>query len=240
VLRISASSSAVAALEVLNGSYGVVMDVTGVTQPDGAVVFTGHRDPLSSDQANVELRRLLVRLDSSTGLTGEIDLRRDYTSGGHSRVLEGRVVSAAYLPFSAVSAQGLDGTWSGMAVIRACSGYCPSYLTEGDNAELSLVVGQTGSTLSGQLRISNSRCSSSCWLPVSGSVYGTAVSLTSERHAFSAASGNVFHLQSFEGTIDQLGRIGGRLVLQADGRVAVSPFNVTYRHEMEILWLTRD
>lgn len=240
VLRISAAGPAVAALEVVEGSArSVVMDVTGVAQPDGAVLFTGHRGELRNDQAEIELRRLLVRLDSSTGLSGEIDLRRSYTNGGQNRSLEGRIQSAAYQPFADLAAQGLSGSWSGMAVIRACSGYCPSYLNEGDNMELSLVVGQAGSSVTGQLLIQNSMCNS-CWLPVSGRVTGTSVSLTSERYSFSATSGNVFHLQSFEGTIDQLGRIQGRFVLQADGRVAVSPFNVSYRHEGEILWLMRD
>lgn len=240
VLRISAAGPAVAALEVVEGSArSVVMDVTGVAQPDGAVLFTGHRGELRNDQAQIELRRLLVRLDSATGLSGEIDLRRSYTTGGQNRSLEGRILSAAYQPFADLAARGVSGSWSGLAVVRACSGYCPVYQNEGDTMKLSLVVGQAGSSVTGQLLIANSMCNS-CWLPVSGRVTGTSVSLTSERHSFSALSGNVFHLQSFEGTIDQLGRIQGRFVLQADGRIAVNPFDVSYRHEGEILWLMRD
>lgn len=72
ILRVAAQGSTyAAALEVTGASNSVVMDVTGASQPYGAVLFTGQRGEIDSDQATVELRRLLVREgDSHIAVSG--------------------------------------------------------------------------------------------------------------------------------------------------------------------------
>jgi hypothetical protein len=229
----------VASFELEEGAreMDVIMDVRGVPQSDGTVLFTGQRSPLDIDSYRVELRRLAVRIDPSTGLTGEIDLWKFPTFSGPDRQLRGRVTSATYQPHAPAAGQSVAGAWSGRVVIRSCSDYCPSYQDVGDELRLSLVLGQTNGSITGQMQLGVSGCSN-CWLPVAGTQSGQAVSLSSDR--FVPSSGRALHLERFDATLDALGRLAGRFVHAVNDRIAVSPFDVFSRLECEILWLKRD
>jgi len=54
------------------------------------------------------------------------------------------------------------------------------------------------------------------------------------------AGDRTLHLESFDASLDQIHRLAGRFVYASDSRIAVSPFDVSYRFECEILWLKRD
>ncbi len=240
VLRVAADGSGyVGAFELeAASSMNVNMDVTGAVQPDGAVLFTGHRDPWDGDSASVELRKLLVRVDPSAGLSGDIDLRKFYTGNATNRSLEGTVASASFLPLPFFAAQGVSGRWSGTAVIRGCSGYCPLYRDAGDAFSISMVLGQSGTSVTGQLQL-GVFAGSQNWLPIAGNA-SPALSLSSERVVFSSGNDKSRYLESFDATLDGLGRINGRFTYASDSTIAISPFNVFFRLECEILWLKRD
>ena len=216
------------------------VDVTGVAQPDGAVIFTGTRPPLPIISTTLEIRRLLVRLDAAAGLTGDIDLWSTGAGPYNDYRMSGTVLSASYQPFASLPGQSASGTWSGLAVIRECSGYCPSYQKVGTGVSIySMALGQSGSTVSGTLGLSVFSCGG-CSLPISGSVSGAQVSLSSALIRSSTSNDRTLHLESFDGTIDDLGRISGRFVYASDTHIFIDPFNVSYRIECEILWLKRD
>lgn len=215
----------------------VVMDVAGTSQPDGAVLFTGQRAPLATDPYRVELGRLLVCIDGGAGLTGEIDLRKFPQFSGYDRRLTGRVASAAYEPLATDGA--VSGTWTGHAVVRSCSGYCPLYQDVGDEIAFSIVLGQSGSAVTGRMSTSVVGCEG-CWLPVTGTASGGRVLLSSGRIAPAGSGGRVIYLERFESTLDALGRLAGEFVYEAEDRIAIAPFDVSSRLECEILWLARD
>ena len=216
-----------------------IVDVTGVGQPDGAVIFTGTRAPLPLGSLTLEIRRLLVRLDPAAGLTGDIDLWATGAGAYTDYRMSGQVLSASYQPFVSLPGQSVSGTWSGYAVIRECSGDCPSYRKVGSGVAIyPMVLGQSGTSLSGNLALSVFSCGG-CSLPISGSASGGQVSLSSQI-VNGSFNDRTLHLESFDGTLDDLGRISGRFVYASDSRIAIPPFNVSYRIACEILWLKRD
>lgn len=215
-----------------------IMDVTGAPQPDGSVIFSGTRGGIPGNSTTLELRRLLVRPDGAAGLTGDVDLW--ILSGSYKQHLSGSVLSASYQPLVSLPGQSVSGTWTGLAVIRACSGYCPLYQDPGDGVRISMVLGQNGGSLSGNVQFTVFSCGG-CWLPITGSASGAQVSLSSPLVTRTSAYGDrTLHLESFDGTVDDLGRISGRFVYASDSRIAIAPFDVSYRLECEILWLKRD
>jgi hypothetical protein len=226
-------------LELTQNAFAmaVVMDVVGTAQADGAVLFTGQRAPLPSDAYRVELARLVVHVDSGAGLSGEIDLSKFPQFNSPDRRLTGRVASATYEPLSTDGA--LSGTWTGHALVRVCSGYCPLYQDAGDEITFTIVLGQSGAAVTGRMSTSVVGCES-CWLPVTGTVSGARVLLSSERIAPAGSGGRTVHLERFEGTLDALGRLAGQFVYEAQDQIAVKPFDVSSRLECEILWLARD
>ena len=239
VLRVTAGGPGfIGAFELDAPQYPAsIIDVTGQSQPDGAVLLTGSRGRIPGNTATLDLRRLLVKVDGASGLTGEIDLRLFVT--GSERSLIGRVTSASYQPF-APSGENVAGNWSGVAAIRSCSGYCLGSQSVGQSIRLSMVLGQSGTTVDGQLQLSNFWCVN-CWLPLSGRLTGTGLTLSSPVVTRSPVFGDQkLHLETFEASLDQLHRLVGQFVYAADTRIAVSPFDVSYRLDCEILWLKRD
>lgn len=239
VLRLAAGGPGfIGAFELEAPLYNGIIEVTGQSQPDGSVFLTGSRGEIfGSSSARFDLRQLLVRADPAAGLTGDIDLRLFAT--GSERSLIGRVTSASYQPF-APSGENVSGNWSGLAVIRSCSGDCPAYRTVGMSVRISMVLGQSGSAVDGQLQLSNFLCGG-CWLPLNGRLSDTRLTLSSP--VLSPAASQVdrtLHLESFDASFDQLHRLVGRFVYASDSRIAISPFDVSYRFEGEILWLKRD
>jgi hypothetical protein len=238
VLRVTAGGPGfIGAFELEAPLYNAIIEVTGQSQADGAVLLTGSRGRTPSNSATFDLRRLLVRVDGAAGLTGDIDLRTFVT--GSERSLIGQVTSASYQPI-APSGENVSGNWSGLAVIRSCSGYCPGHQTVGSPIRVSMVLGQSGSTVDGQLQLSNFSCSS-CWLPLNGRLADSRLTLSSPTVSRTATSGDrSLHLESFEASLDPLYRLAGVFVYASDSRIAISPFDVSYRFECEILWLKRD
>ena len=233
VLRVIPGGGTFAAsLEIEEGTNRwLVVDVSGSAQPDGSVAFTGTRAPTGSDQATVDVRQFAVRVTPQGGLEGSVEIHRFFSSL-HTR-LEGRIASASYRPLSTQ----LDGRWIGRAVIRACSGYCPSFQNAGDDDEVLVALGVSGQSVTGQIAVGTSGCVH-CWLPVSGRVQGSAVTLSSERIVINST--DAYQLLGFEGSMDPFGRISGRFTFEGKDRIAIDPFDVTFRLEYEILWLKRE
>lgn len=237
MLRIAASGSEyVGALETNRPDYhDLSINLTGQRQPDGAVLFTGRRGAIPSDAFVAEVRKLLVKLDPVTGLSGEIDLRRVHAT---SRVsLEGAVRTASYESFAETEMRGLSGRWSGIALITACSGYCPVFQRAGTDIEVALVLAQGGEALGGQAQISDSVGCNSCWLPIAGTWSDAALSFTSPRVVGSFAT---LHLQTFAGSLDRLGRIRGDFTYRIEARKQNPPEPTATRLEARIRWLKRD
>ena len=236
LLRVAAAGSGFTGDFELHGTTAVdvVMDVTGVMRPDGYVLFTGTRAAIPDDLVRTDLRELLVRTDPLTGLTGHIDLHQ---AAPQDATLTGDVTSASFEPFDAASPQ-MSGTWSGEAILRACSGFCPSYRNQ--TLGISLALGQSGTDLSGQVQLSIFEPGDD-WLSIHGAASGNSLSLSSNRIVLTSNAGDRARLlAALTGTIDTLGRIAGGFTYAADGRIAIEPFNVSYRLQCEILWLTRN
>lgn len=233
VLRVAAQGAGfTGSLEIAEGSQRwLVVDVSGAAQPDGSVSFTGTRGPVVSDQSHVEVRQFVVSVSRESGLTGTVDVRKFFASFTTS--IEGRVASAAYRPLVPT----FEGRWLGRAVIRRCTGYCPIYQDAGDDDEIRLVIGQSGQALAGQIAVGTSGCVQ-CWLPVTGRIELGGLTLTSDRIVVSST--DAYQLQSFSGSLDPVGRITGRFTFEGKDRIAISPFDITFTLEYEILWLTRE
>ncbi len=221
------------------GQMKVIMDVVGRTEADGVAVFSGSRGPIDSDGYHVELRRLSIRIDPASGLTGAIDLQKWPTANLSARSLRGPITSASYQPLSPAAGPPLDGTWRGRAVIRACDGYCPIYQDEGDDVPVVVVVGQAGQIVIGHVQPLVNGCAT-CWIPVSGIASGQTMWLSSEPHVPPASVGRRFQIESFEATADALGRLAGRFVIAVNNQIAVAPFDVFSRLDCEFTWLQRD
>ncbi|HEX6976454.1 MAG TPA: hypothetical protein VF147_18735 [Vicinamibacterales bacterium] len=224
----------------LGGWTGFVVDVSGVPQADGAVLFTGTRGPVPGDSATYDVTRLSVRIDQSAGLTGEVELHYSHPAVA-TRSFTGRIVSASYLSDVAMPGASFSGTWSGLFVIRACAGYCPAYMTTGSTERFELSLGHSGTAVTGQIQMANFYCSS-CWLPVSGTATGPELALRSDvitRDPVGGIGDKTMFLESFTGGMDALGRLSGRLVYSSTTRNYATPADVSYRIEGEILWCTR-
>jgi hypothetical protein len=213
--------------------YDLSMSITGVVQPDGAVLFTGHRSGIESDRFVWDLTRLLVRLDGSTGLSGDIDLRRSHPSAGRES-LEGKVRSASYQSLAALQALGVSGRWSGVAVMTSCSGYCPSYQQVGDDMEIAFALGASGSAVSGSAMVADSIGCPSCWIAVAGSTSGTSLTLASIDTTAKV------RLLGFEGALDRFGRIKGTFRYRIEDTVYRPERKVTQVFDARIRWLKRD
>lgn len=214
----------------------VVISVIGESQPDGSVLFIGSHG-VSRDVA-FSVQRLLVKLDGGAGLSGDMELRQLVT--GTERRTTGTVLSASYQPLLPQAGTNLSGTWSGVSIIRGCSGHCPSFRTVGQQVRVSLAIGQSGNTVNGQMQLSIFSCSG-CWVPFSGSMSDGRLALSGPVISRDSPSGDrTLHLESLEGSLDYIGRLVGGFVYESDSRIAISPFNVSYRLECEILWLKQD
>ena len=238
VLRVTAGGPGyLGTFEIEEGlSLAVVISVIGESQPDGSVLFMGAHGV--SRDVMVAVQRLLVKLDGAAGLSGDMELRQLVT--GTERRTTGYVLSASYQPMLPQSGTNLSGTWSGVSVIRACSGYCPAYRTVGQQVLVSLTIGQSGTAVNGQMQLSILSCSG-CWVPFSGSMSDDRLTLSGPMISRDSPSGDrTLHLESLEGSLDYISRLVGSFVYAADSRIAISPFNVSYRLECEILWLKRD
>ena len=221
------------------GQMKVIMDVVGRPDADRLVVFSGSRGPIDSDGYHVELRRLAVRIEPASGLTGEIDLQKWPTANLSARSLRGEITSASYRPLSPAGSPSMNGTWRGRAVIRGCEGHCPIYQDAGDEMTVVLALGQVGQTVSGHMQTGVVGCSS-CWLPVSGSVAAGTPSLSSQPFAPPGAAGRQLQLEGFEAALDEFARLAGRFVIAATDRIAIAPFDVLARLDCEFTWLQRD
>ncbi|HET7618766.1 MAG TPA: hypothetical protein VFK20_09685 [Vicinamibacterales bacterium] len=214
----------------------VAVDVSGSAQPDGAVLFASTHHATAYDARTVTVRRLLVRTDPVAGLTGDLDMRLS----GETSDVRGTVTSASFQPLSAFAAQGVSGSWHGLAIIRQCAGDCPSYRDAGDIVRIALVVGQAGEGANGQVQLSIFEGEPQ-WLDVHGTASQTTFSFASDRVALSSSCcDRMRFLQTFKGSLDDLGRIDGTFTYAADGRIAIKPYNISYRLECEVLWLVRD
>lgn len=215
----------------------LVMNVAGRPDADGVVIFSGSRGPIDTDRYHVELFRLAVRIDPASGLTGDIDLQKFPTPNLSKRTLQGQVVSASYQPWSPPGSQPATGTWRGRAIIRGCEGFCPIYQDVGDEIRLTIVLGQQGDTVSGRMQPQVNGCVT-CWLPVAGTAAGSSIALSSQPVALEA--GRQLHVEHFEATVDDLARLAGRFVIAVNNRIAIAPYDVFSRLELEFLWLQRD
>ena len=211
-----------------------VVDLNGTLQADGSVLFTGS---LARDSnMTVEIRRLSVRYDAATGLTGTIDLRRLFRSNVTNSSIEGEIASAWHQPFSS----NLSGEWNGMAIIRACSGDCRGSRGVGNDVRLSMVLVSSGAALGGQAETSPlTGCGAGgCWVPISG--FGPPdVSFSSPQIVSASAPDEPRQLETFTGSADGLGRLHGRFVFTYSDRIAIAPFLISARLECDVLWLTR-
>jgi hypothetical protein len=243
VLRVaSAGTGYVGAIEIADVSYaGINVDLTGMPQADGSVAFTGSRapsdHPFDDGRVAVDVTRFVVKVDSLTGLVGSIEYTKGYFE---PYSFAARILSAGVQPLTTTVSRPFEGRWSGMAVIRSCSGYCPLYRDPGDAFALQLVLGQAGDAVNGRGQFSVASCGG-CWLTIGGAVVSSKVSLSSVRSdAPPGVNDRTMQLESFSGSRDDLGRIHGRFVYSADSYVYVPPFDISYRLECEILWLTRE
>jgi hypothetical protein len=243
VLRVaSAGAGYVGAIEIADVSYaGINVDLMGIPQADGSIAFTGSRapseHPFDDGRVAVDVTRFVVKANSLTGLVGSIEYTKRYFE---PYSYAATILSAGVQPLTTIGSGPFGGKWSGMAIIRSCSGYCPLYQDPGDVFALQLVLGQAGDAIDGRFQFSVARCGG-CWLNVSGTVTSPVLSLSSARIiAPAGVNDRTMQLESFSGSLDDLGRIHGRFVYSADSYVYVPPFNISYRLECEILWLTRE
>jgi hypothetical protein len=237
VLRIAAlGADFTASFEITTESTGsVVLTLSGSPQADGSLLFTGTRGPIESNvNTSFNVRRLSVKTGVS-GLTGDVDVLR---TGAVSRTLKGAITSASYQPFTSLSGQSFSGNWSGYAIIRTCSGFCPIFRDPGDLIGINLTFAQSGNQITGSIREPEGYTN---WVPLAGSVGGTSVSVTSQTTQMTGGGQvTTFTLEQFNGTPDALGRLSGTLTYSETAHIAISPFNVSYRLGLEILWLKRD
>lgn len=234
VLRVAAGGPGfLGTVEIEEQFSFVVINVIGESRPDGSVLFIGSNGISPTFAYNV--RRLLLRLDGASGLSGDFEF---WTVAGLEQTTTGTVLSASYQPLLPQSGSNLSGTWSGPAVIRACTGYCPSFQGVGTSIQISLVIGQSGNAVTGQAQLSSFSCSG-CWVPLSGTVSDDRLSLSGPVVLRDSPFGDrALQMESLEASPDYIGRLVGRFVYSAESRVATS--NVSYRLECEISWLRRN
>jgi hypothetical protein len=146
---------------------GINVDLTGIPQADGSVAFTGSRapseHPFEGGRVAVDVTRFVVKADSVTGLVGSIEYTKRYVE---PYSFAATILSAGVQPLTTIGSRPFEGKWSGIAIIRSCSGYCPLFQDPGDVKALHLVLGQAGDAATGRFQFSVASCGG-CWLTVS-------------------------------------------------------------------------
>lgn len=216
------------------GWFPITLDIRGVIQPDGSVRFSSLYTPAESDNATIDIGEFVVTTSATTGLSGPIDIGGWWPDSHVDRRYRGSIASAAWRPLDA--APGVAGGWSGQGIIRSCSGVCVNSLSAGRPVAIDLQLGQSGSAAFG--RIDFDFLGSVPWFPVSGTMNGDALSLSSEPQPKANAVQPV-RLVQFSTSVDRRGMMRGHFTFDGD---STTPFTVArpFRLECDILWLTRD
>jgi hypothetical protein len=215
-------------LEIQEGfdSRTVLVDLTGLSQSDGFVNFTGSRNAIY--YTNFAVNRLRVRTDAASGLVGDIDVFVTANSGQTS-ALTGTVISADYQPLETAS---LAGSWRGAATIRTCDSGCGFEYVPGYDTQVYVVFDGAGA---GSLR-SDSLIGDV--LQFTGTEGATAFSVSSPLVQW--PNGDSLRLEQFSGTIDSLGRISSGSLVLSGARSAHASLPGPIRMTLEIKWLVRN
>lgn len=146
----------------------LVVEVGGEVQDQGQLVIRGAAAG-GEAQSPVDLRRLEVRADGSSGLAGSLEyvLGSTYYRG---ELLSGVVTLAADIVSASrvasddrlTSVTSFDGMWRGRFVVRACTfvGLADCYPhAQNDVLPIELRLTQTGATVAGELLLVSRRIS---------------------------------------------------------------------------------
>lgn len=235
VLRIAANGAGFIGsfeLPTSDDRWEFVIDLTGAAEGDGSVAFTG---ALGLRTRTIEMRRLVVRYDGVNGLSGTIDVRRFFPPGATNNSIEGTIASAWHQPLST----SVSGDWSGLGVVRTCSGPCRGSIDVNQDVRLTLSLSAAGGAISGEAALTTlTGCGGSCGVPVTGTA-GADVSFSSQLFAPPSSPDEARQIESFTASMDALGRLHGRFLFTFVDRIAIAPFLNAYRIEGETLWLTR-
>jgi hypothetical protein len=245
-LRISGGPQSYAGQFEMQGQYERVnVGVAGTLRADGFAVLSGSTNPTLT---NANVPELIVKPNDTTGLVGTVQF--GWGSGRQTERFSAQILSASVQPSSAYPGGPMEGRWIGLTVIRACSGLCNALYRPGATREIELVLRQSGSTLTGRGEFGSFGCNGrGCWLPVSGSADGHAItSLTGQlTHELlpDQAGDRVITISDFSATVDDLGRMHARFVYSSEnyqfgGGDPLRPTKGNSRLEMESVWLRRE
>jgi len=227
-LRVVESAGGFAgSLEIQEGfdSRTVLVDLTGLSQSDGFVNFTGSRNAIF--YTNVAVNRFRVRTDAASGLVGDVDVFVTSNSG-QTGALTGTVISAYYQPLETAS---LAGSWNGAATIRTCDSGCGFEYVPGADTRIYVIFDGAGA---GSLRDDGL---------IGGVLQFTG---TEGANSFSVSTpliqypdGGSLRLEQFSGTIDSLGRISLSSIVLSGARSAHASLPGPIRMTLEVKWLVR-
>jgi hypothetical protein len=178
------------------------VDVSGVLSADGRLNLNGEVTRFGA--TSVVRSSLRVPTDLS-GFTGSFTVFLD-GSVPCGRVIEGQILSTERVPTTGVS--NFDAEWSGTFGVEDCSpfvGYTDCFpVPKGAGATLVLRLVQTGSTVTGTLRLYNGV------MAVTGAVAGGRLVLDEASVAIPISGGqDVVWLTQWSSTRDEFGRMTG-------------------------------
>jgi hypothetical protein len=223
--------------------------VSGRVREDGFAALSGSTTVGSFNLTATDVPELVVTIDDTTGLAGTVRFGR--RGPGFNQRFKAQILSASLQPSSTYPGGVLEGHWIGLAIIKACSGFCPAFSMFGvtSTREIELVLQQSGSTLSGSGNFDSTGCNApGCWLPLAGSADGYAITsltgrLTNELLPDQAGD-RVMIVSDFSATVDDLGRMRAQFVYSSEGEYFRGDPNknspAASRLTIESVWLTRE
>lgn len=186
-----------------------VAEVSGDVLKDGTLVLSGSDPPATSRDGSMTAR-LELRMSEPGDLQGRVSYDtqprpEDTDFLGPTRMV-GDVVSVTRTDLGSFL-NSVDGTWSGRVAVRTCapmpgSPYCYPF-TDQEVSSLELTLARSGAALTGTLRIGSAR------VPLSGSIAGSAVTLTGETLAPASGGPTLIRVSDWKGSIDEFGRMTG-------------------------------
>jgi hypothetical protein len=221
----------------------VNVGVAGSLRADGFAMLSGASAISGLEVTVADVSELIVRTDDSSGLTGTI--RFGQRGDGYNARLAAQILSASLQPNAAFPGGAVEGHWVGLAIIKACSGYCR--VTVGYTRAIELVLRQSGNMLSGTGYFDSfGNCSGPCWLPLTGAASGDSINVTgrlTQELRPDWSGDRLMILSDFSATVDDLGRMHAQFVYSSEGQRFQGdpnrPSPASSRLTMESVWLTR-